>query len=152
MLFRSVDRPEVEGEDAHPVLVQAPLEHVHRAARAHEAVDEQDRRVVLAHRLEEGLAADAVAAREVAQQPGLKLEGLMTVGAAVEQPEAARPGFAMLARLRDETQQALGVALPELSMGMSGDYEVAVEEGATMVRIGTALFGARMPQGDATCS
>jgi len=90
--------------------------------------------------------------REVAQIPGLRLDGLMTVGAAVERPEAARPGFATLARLREETQQALGVALPELSMGMSGDYEVAVEEGATMVRIGTALFGARTPQEDATCS
>lgn len=101
-----------------------------------------------------GVAVAQVAplVREVVQLPNLRLDGLMTVGAAVEQPEAARAGFAKLARLRDETQQALGVALPELSMGMSGDYEVAVEEGATMVRIGTALFGARMPQEDATCS
>ena len=84
-------------------------------------------------------------ARAVSQLPGLSLDGLMTVGAPVEHPEAAREGFAMLARLRDRTQQALGLALPELSMGMSGDYDVAVEEGATMVRVGTALFGARDP-------
>jgi len=101
-----------------------------------------------------GVAAAELAplVRAVARLPGLKLEGLMTVGAAVEQPEAARAGFAALARLRDRTQQELGIALPDLSMGMSADYAVAVEEGATMVRIGTALFGARQPQEDAGCS
>ena len=56
-----------------------------------------------------------------------------------DQPERARPYFAELRRLRDK----LGLPLPELSMGMSGDFEVAVEEGATLVRIGTALFGKR---------
>ena len=90
----------------------------------------------------------AALARAVSELPGLHLDGLMTVGAAVEHPEAAREGFRTLARLRDRTQQALGLALPELSMGMSGDYEVAVEEGATMVRVGTALFGARHPGRD----
>jgi len=91
-------------------------------------------------------------ARAMTRLPGLKLDGLMTVGAPAAEPEAARPGFARLRKLRDETQQALGMSLPELSMGMSGDYEVAVEEGATMVRIGTALFGARESREDATCS
>jgi hypothetical protein len=51
--------------------------------------------------------------------------------------------------LREQIAQRLGQPLPELSMGMSGDYEVAVEEGATMVRVGTALFGARASQGGA---
>jgi hypothetical protein len=69
----------------------------------------------------------------------------MTVGAPVGRPEDARPGFAMLRTLRDEGERRLGRALPVLSMGMSGDYEVAIEEGATLVRVGTALFGARRP-------
>jgi hypothetical protein len=88
-------------------------------------------------------------AEGVAKLSGLELRGLMTVGAPVARPEAARPGFARLRELRDEIARRLGQPLPELSMGMSGDYEVAVEEGATMVRVGTALFGARPTQGGA---
>jgi pyridoxal phosphate enzyme (YggS family) len=72
-----------------------------------------------------------------ARCPRLSLTGLMTVGPRVEEPDAARPAYRALARLAD----ALG--LPERSMGMSGDYEVAIEEGATMVRLGSALFGDR---------
>ena len=73
---------------------------------------------------------------------GLDLRGLMTLPPPTADPEDARPFFRRLRDLRDEA--ATGPDdLRELSMGMSGDYEVAVEEGATMVRIGTALFGAR---------
>lgn len=79
----------------------------------------------------------------IASLVGLALDGLMTVGAAVERAEDARPGFARLREARERAQAALGIALPELSMGMSGDYEIAVEEGATLVRVGTALFGPR---------
>ena len=79
----------------------------------------------------------------VAGLPGLALDGLMTVGTPVARSEDARPGFARLRELRDRGERSLGRRLPELSMGMSGDYEVAVEEGATMVRVGTALFGPR---------
>ena len=79
----------------------------------------------------------------VAKLPGLVLEGLMTVGPPVASPEEARPAFAGLRALRDRGERMLGLRLPELSMGMSGDFEVAVEEGATLVRVGTALFGAR---------
>jgi PLP dependent protein len=79
----------------------------------------------------------------VAGLPGLALDGLMTVGAPVERAEDARAGFARLRELRDRAERMLGRPLPELSMGMSGDFEVAVEEGATLVRVGTALFGAR---------
>ena len=82
-------------------------------------------------------------ARAIATLPGLAFDGLMTVGAPVARPEDARPGFARLRELRDALSAGLGRALPQLSMGMSGDYEVAVEEGSTMVRVGTALFGAR---------
>jgi pyridoxal phosphate enzyme (YggS family) len=79
----------------------------------------------------------------VAGLPGLALEGLMTVGPPVARAEEARPGFARLRALRDRAEVTLGLRLPELSMGMSGDFEVAVEEGATLVRVGTAVFGAR---------
>jgi hypothetical protein len=96
-----------------------------------------------------GVAPDQALALAEAIEPlaGLQLEGLMTVGAPVASPEHARPAFASLRELRDTLARRLGRPLPELSMGMSGDYEVAVEEGATMVRVGTALFGARAPQG-----
>jgi uncharacterized pyridoxal phosphate-containing UPF0001 family protein len=76
--------------------------------------------------------------------PGLELKGLMTIGRPVEQPGEARRDFAVLRELRDRCEKSLGMELPELSMGMSGDFEVAIEEGATLVRVGTALFGARM--------
>ena len=75
--------------------------------------------------------------------PGLAIDGLMTVGRQVERPERARPAFVRMRELRDRCARTLGAALPELSMGMSGDFEVAIEEGATMVRVGTAIFGSR---------
>jgi pyridoxal phosphate enzyme (YggS family) len=80
---------------------------------------------------------------EVSRRPGLRLDGLMTVGPPVERAEAARPLFAALRSLRDRAAHETGVTLGELSMGMSGDFEVAIEEGSTMVRVGTALFGTR---------
>ena len=92
-------------------------------------------------------ASAAELAEQVASLAGVELQGLMTVGAPVARPEDARPGFARLRELRDGLARRLGRPLPELSMGMSGDYEVAVEEGATMVRVGSALFGARSSQG-----
>lgn len=75
--------------------------------------------------------------------PGLRIEGLMTMAPLVDDPEATRPVFRALAALRDELAAASGHPLPQLSMGMSNDYEVAIEEGATLVRIGTAIFGVR---------
>jgi PLP dependent protein len=96
-----------------------------------------------------GVAVEAVeaVARAVLELPRLRLRGLMTMAPPVPEPEQARPTFARLRELRDDLQQRLGVALPELSMGMSNDYEVAVEEGATIVRLGRALFGERPPRG-----
>jgi pyridoxal phosphate enzyme (YggS family) len=73
----------------------------------------------------------------------LRLRGLMTVAPMVSDPEAVRPVFQQLRALRDTTSQQLGVALPVLSMGMTDDYPIAVEEGATMLRLGRALFGPR---------
>ena len=76
---------------------------------------------------------------------GLVLDGLMTIGPPVDDPERARPVFRALRTLRDELARRLGVELPHLSMGMSDDFAVAVEEGATLVRLGRVLFGARRP-------
>ena len=75
--------------------------------------------------------------------PRVTVEGLMTMAPFSENPEDARPCFRKLRELRDAMEKELGVGLPRLSMGMSGDYEVAVEEGATWVRLGTVLFGER---------
>jgi len=74
----------------------------------------------------------------------LRVVGLMAVPAAAEDPEASRDEFARLRSLRDEmSRRDGGEALRELSMGMSQDFEVAIEEGATIIRVGTALFGPR---------
>jgi pyridoxal phosphate enzyme (YggS family) len=72
----------------------------------------------------------------------LEVRGLMTMSALTEDRQEQRRAFRRLRELRDEAERG-GRRLPELSMGMSGDYAIAVEEGATMVRLGTVLFGAR---------
>ena len=74
---------------------------------------------------------------------GLHLRGLMAVPPYSDDPERVRPYFRQLRELRDALSQRLGRPLPALSMGMSHDFEVAIEEGATEIRVGTALFGAR---------
>lgn len=87
------------------------------------------------------------AARAIAALPNLRPEGLMTVAPLVEHAEAVRPVFRRLHGLRDELRRAVpsGTAggWAQLSMGMTDDFEVAIEEGATIVRIGRALFGER---------
>lgn len=89
-----------------------------------------------------GLAA-ALAA--MAALPGLRLRGLMTIPPFPQDPEESRPYYRALAKLLDVVagDSGVGPAFTELSMGMSGDFEVAVEEGATIVRVGTAIFGPR---------
>ena len=72
----------------------------------------------------------------------LRIEGLMTIPPYFDDPERARPFFRELRELKDKAVQA-GFIISELSMGMSNDFEVAIEEGATMVRVGTAIFGER---------
>jgi PLP dependent protein len=76
--------------------------------------------------------------------PRIEIHGLMTVPPWSPEPENSRPHFRRLRELKVQCEEILGAPLPHLSMGMSGDFEVAIEEGATMVRIGTALFGPRM--------
>ncbi len=74
--------------------------------------------------------------------PRLEIRGLMTMAPFFEDPQDARPTFSALRELRNRLQQQHGIPLPALSMGMTNDFEVAIEEGATMVRIGTAIFRA----------
>ncbi|HOU14211.1 MAG TPA: YggS family pyridoxal phosphate-dependent enzyme [Anaerolineae bacterium] len=89
--------------------------------------------------LRERLYAEVAA---VLALPGLRLEGVMTMAPLAEEAEAARPVFASLRGLRDALREHFpGAPLPHLSMGMTDDFEVAIEEGATLVRIGRAIFG-----------
>ena len=86
------------------------------------------------------------AARSIAMLPALRIEGLMTVAPIVSDPEQARPVFRRLRELRDHLRAIIPLGAgtwDELSMGMSGDFEIAIEEGATLVRIGRGLFGER---------
>jgi pyridoxal phosphate enzyme (YggS family) len=73
----------------------------------------------------------------------LEIHGLMTIAPWTQDSEKVRPFFKQLRELKDQCSERLGAPLLHLSMGMSGDYQVAIEEGATIVRIGTALFGSR---------
>ena len=84
----------------------------------------------------------AVLLDELRQFGGLRIRGLMTMSALTEDQAEQRRAFTLLRELRDASERQ-GHTLPELSMGMSGDYPIAVEEGATMIRLGTVLFGER---------
>lgn len=93
-----------------------------------------------------GCAPEAASplADEINALPHLSLHGLMAIAPYTPDAEKSRPHFAALRELRDRIEAATGLKLPVLSMGMSGDFAVAIEEGATSVRIGTALFGERL--------
>lgn len=93
--------------------------------------------------LEPGETVEAVG--EMADLPGVRVLGLMTVGAFLPDPEDVRPCFRRLRELRDEIEEAVipGVTMEHLSMGMTNDFDVAIEEGATIVRVGRAIFGER---------
>jgi len=80
---------------------------------------------------------------ELLALPRLQVEGFMAMAPLAPEAEASRPFFAALRKLRDRLAAQAGIPFPTLSMGMSGDYEVAVEEGATLVRVGSAIFGGR---------
>lgn len=82
--------------------------------------------------------------REISKMPHLKVLGLMTMPPWFDDPERVRPYFRALRELRDRLRGLHLADLPELSMGMTGDFEAAVSEGATLVRIGTAIFGRRL--------
>lgn len=99
-----------------------------------------------------GIPPDRVAALldELGALPYIRIEGLMAVPPAADDPEAARPYFRALRELRDRLRERAfpNADLKELSMGMTYDYPVAIEEGATLVRIGTAIFGPRDASGE----
>jgi pyridoxal phosphate enzyme (YggS family) len=107
-----------------PVLVQANL----AGEATKSGVDEEGLMPLLA---------------EVSGLPHLDVRGLMIIPPPDANPEASRPWFRRLSELRDRAVSLLGRPLPELSMGMTDDFEVAVEEGATLVRVGRAIFGER---------
>jgi pyridoxal phosphate enzyme (YggS family) len=84
--------------------------------------------------------------KELQEFKKINIRGLMTIGPgwAVHDPEASRPCFQLLRDLRDKLAQEFSKPFPILSMGMTSDYEVAIEEGSTIIRVGTAIFGERM--------
>ncbi len=84
-------------------------------------------------------------AHEISLLPHVRVRGLMTMPPFFDDPERARPNFRELKRLADvlTSEKIPGITMEELSMGMSGDFEVAIEEGATLVRVGSAIFGER---------
>ena len=82
--------------------------------------------------------------QQLVNVPSIHLMGLMTIAPFTEDPEGARASFTRLRHIRDHMEHVTGWALPELSMGMTNDFEIAIEEGATMVRIGRAIFGERV--------
>jgi pyridoxal phosphate enzyme (YggS family) len=85
------------------------------------------------------------AVEAISQLPNLQLDGLMTMAPIVDDPEQARPVFRALRELRDDLEACYpALTWPHLSMGMTDDFEIAVEEGATLVRIGRAIFGERL--------
>jgi pyridoxal phosphate enzyme (YggS family) len=94
-----------------------------------------------------GIDADEAMAlvSAISEMKNVAVQGLMTMPPYFYQPEKVRPFFAELRRLRDhiQDQRISNVSMDELSMGMTGDFEVAIKEGATLVRIGTAIFGER---------
>ncbi len=94
-----------------------------------------------------GLHPDAVPgfAQQVAQYDTLRIKGLMTIGLFDADAEKVRPSFRLLKTLKEQIQEIIpGISLEDLSMGMSGDLETAIEEGATIIRVGTAVFGERI--------
>jgi PLP dependent protein len=156
---------DLEGLRWHAIgrLQRNKAKQVVRLARVIHAVDREELAIELGRRADAaGLSLDALVEVNISGEAskggcapealegllatmrrtaGLRVVGLMTIPPATEDPEATRPVFAALRSLREEHG---GVrALPELSMGMTHDYEIAIEEGATMVRVGTAIFGAR---------
>lgn len=133
-LVHGVDRPDL-------------AESLHRAALRAGLVQDVLLQVGLSGRPAQGGAAPAQVAELLTRVAGLghlRVRGLMVIAPPAADPEEARACFATLRALRDRLQTVCGIALPELSMGMSGDFEVAVEEGATLVRVGRAIFGERV--------
>ncbi len=132
-LIHSVDRAELVAELAKRVAPGSP-QPVLVEVNCSEETQKGGVTVAGARALIDGVRA----------QPALAFRGLMTMAAFSDDERVQRSSFGLLRRLKEQLESE-GIAVPELSMGMSGDYPVAVEEGATMVRLGTILFGERQP-------
>lgn len=134
-MFHSLDRPSLAAELSRRAVAQNLVVPV--LVQVNVAVEPT----------KHGVAPDELLdfVRETAELPGLRIEGLMTMAPYAEDPETVRPVFRRLRELSEQVADAgfEGVRMQCLSMGMSNDFEVAVEEGSTLVRIGTALFGVR---------
>ncbi|MGN6756887.1 MAG: YggS family pyridoxal phosphate-dependent enzyme [Thermomicrobiales bacterium] len=131
-LIHSVDRPN---------LVAALAKEAGRAGRRVPLLIEVN---IAGEASKQGCAPADVHAlvEQILAQPALDLRGLMAMAPLVSDPEATRPAFRALRQLRDDLRHAYPqLALPDLSMGMTNDYPIAVEEGATIVRVGRAIFG-----------
>lgn len=119
---------------------------LHKRAQALQVVQEVLLQVNLAGEGQKaGAAADDARrlALEIRQLDSLALRGLMLLPPMVDEPEQARPWFAALRELRNDLEREIGMRLPHLSMGMTGDFRQAIAEGASIVRIGTRIFGER---------
>jgi pyridoxal phosphate enzyme (YggS family) len=130
------------------------VDSMYLADRLNQAAEKLDKKLRLLIEIniggEEAKTGFAPDAEELIQLLGrrkemkhIEIRGLMTVPPFTESPEGARKYFRELRKLRDELAARMNMNLPELSMGMSHDFEIAVEEGSTCVRVGTAIFGAR---------
>jgi PLP dependent protein len=125
-LSREIDKQARKIDKVQDVLVQVNIGEEASKSGAH--VDDTARLII-----------------EMSQLSHIAVKGLMTMPPFFNAPEKVRPYFAALRHLRDQIQamQLHGIGMTELSMGMTGDFEAAIQEGATLVRIGTAIFGAR---------
>lgn len=122
-----LESPMVEQSRSHPILIQVNVGREPQKAGI--------------------LPEDAPALLAALQElPQLAATGLMCIPPFGETPEISRPHFVALRELRDKLKKESGLALPHLSMGMSHDFELAINEGATIVRVGTDIFGARPPR------
>lgn len=133
------------------------VDRLHLAQALNRYAGEQGKRLpvllqvnVSGEKSKEGISLDdaPILARHIAELPAIEVQGLMTIAPLVENPEEARPVFRSLRTLREQLQDELPqCSWGHLSMGMSDDYRVAIEEGATIVRIGRAIFGERIYKG-----
>lgn len=141
------------GKVVEPFACVHSVDSLHLAQILNRHAEEQDKRLpillqvnVAGEASKEGMSPGQTTelARQIASLPALQVEGLMTIAPLVSDPEEVRPVFRELRRLRDRLRAEVSASSwTQLSMGMTDDYGVAIEEGATIVRVGRAIFGQR---------
>ncbi len=134
-------------------VAQALNQHMEKARQAHTTFLRQPVLLqvnIAGEQSKEGMTAEEtpLLARQIVALPYLDVQGLMTVAPLVQNPEEVRPVFRRLRELNEQLRREVPASLwPHLSMGMTDDYRIAIEEGATIVRIGRAIFGERIKKG-----